>query len=223
MLSRRQKCMKLGRRFVSIATILGSLTALLPSQAQTVTGYVDKVFMGGFKYTLIANPFNTTNNTLAVLFSHLPPGARLLKWDVNLMDFTMFTKVPVGSGWSPPSGAAATFHPGEAAFVLLPGGDLTNRFAGEVLQGNLTNRFVRGWNLVGNMLPDSGSITQLQLNPPLSSIILKWDTAIQDYILYSKCDVGFGWCPSMPTIGVAEGFFLRTSVPFEWVRNFPAP
>ena len=216
--------MKAGPRFVSIATILGSLAAQLPSQAQTVTGYVDKVFLGGFKYTLIANPFNTTNNTFAGLFSHLPPGARLLKWDVNLMDFTMFTKVPVGSGWSPPSGAVATLHPGEAAFVLLPGGNLTNRFAGEVLQGNLTNRFVPGFNLVGNMLPDSGPITQLQLNPSPSSKISKWDTAIQDYRLYSKCDFGgFRWCPSTPEIAVAEGFLLSTSGPFEWVRNFSAP
>ena len=216
--------MKAGRRFVSIATILGSLAAQLPSQAQTVTGYVDKVFLGGFKYTLIANPFNTTNNTFAGLFSHLPPGARLLKWDVNLMDFTMFTKVPVGSGWSPPSGAVATLHPGEAAFVLLPGGDFTNRFAGEVLQGSLTNKIVKYFNLLGNLLPYSCSITQLQLNPSGSSMIFKWDTAIQDYISYSRCDFGgFGWCPSMPTIGVAEGFFLSTSTPFEWVWKSSGP
>jgi hypothetical protein len=160
--------------------------------------------MGGFKYTLIANPFNTTNNTFAGLFSHLPPGARLLKWDVNLMDFTMFTKVPVGSGWSPPSGAAATLHPGEAAFVLLPGGDLTNRFAGEVLQGSLTNKIVKYFNLLGNLLPYSCSITQLQLNAFRQAVCAKWNTAMPRLHLYGGWD-GPGWWSV--EIGVAEGFF----------------
>jgi len=212
------------RLLPSIAIILAILCGLLPSSAQTVTGYVHKVFAGGSRYTLIANPFDTTNNTFAGLFGHVPPGTQFLKWDTTNQDFAVFIKTPVGSGWSPPAGAAATLNPGEAAFVWLRGADFTNTFAGEVLQGNLTNRFVTNFNLVGNMLPDSGSITQLQLNPPPSCEIAKWDTAIQDYILYSRCEFGIGrWCPSTPVLDVAEGFLIRVNTPFEWVRNFSAP
>ena len=131
------------------------------------------------------------------------------------MDFALFIKVPLGSGWSPPSGAEATLNPGEAAFVLLRGNDLTNTFAGEVLQGNLTNKLVPGFNLVGNIIPDSITISP----PSAGSRIAQWDVALQDYQIFPSGE----WPPRMPTIAAGEGFFVRTSVPIEWVRNFSTP
>jgi hypothetical protein len=202
------------RRLPSIAIILALLSGLLASSAQTVTGYVHKVFAGGSRYTLIANPFNTTNNTFAGLFGHAPPGTQFLKWDTTNQDFATFIKTPVGSGWSPPAGAVATLNPGEAAFVLIRGADLTNTFAGEVLQGNLTNKLVPGFNLVGNIIPDSVTISP----PSAGSRIDKWDVALQDY----KTPSGEFWPPRV-TIAAGEGFFVRTSVPIEWVRNFSTP
>src|SRR5688572_10245572 len=210
----RNEQMNATRLLTSIAVIGLVVGGLSFSHAQTTTGSVQVVLSGGGKYSLIANPFNTTNNTFAGLFSHLPSGTQLLKWSGGRADFTAYGKV--GSGWAPPSAAAETLNPGEAVLVLLQGSDLTNTFAGAVLQGNLTNKILPGFSLVGNMLPDSGPIIQLRLELPNGSHFLKWDRTIQDWVLYGRGIFG-GWFPSLPTIAAGEGFFVNASAPFEWV------
>jgi hypothetical protein len=117
--------------------------------------------------------------------------------------------------------------------VLSPAGssDLTNTFVGEVLQGSLTNTFVAGYQLAGNMVPDSGDVTTLGLTgpTPVTSRLLKWDSSLAtqgDWVTYTKTGFGTFWNPSVPTLNVAEGFLLLgqgttpTPPPFNWVRNF---
>ena len=116
-----------------------------------------------------------------------------------------------------------TLYPGEAAFVRKTGSSFTNTFSGAILQGNVTNHMDVGFNLVGNMLPDSGTPPQLNLNPPIGTIIQKWNVTIQDFEVYRRVPFGGGWSPTAPTINAGEGFFIYATQPFDWVRNFTAP
>lgn len=80
-----------------------------------------------------------------------------------------------------------------------------------------------GYQLVGNMVPDSGVVSSLELtNVPTGSQLLKWDPtpAVQDFATYTKVAFGSGWLPSPPSINVAEGFFINAASPFNWVRTF---
>ncbi len=187
-----------------------------------VVGYVNKVIVGNSKYTGVANPLNTTNNTLAGLLGGanvgLPTGSQVLKWSPGAADFTTYGKVAFGTGWTG-GGEAASLNPGEGALVFLQAAtDYTNTFVGEVKQGNLTNAFQTGFQLAGNQVPDSGTVSSLGLVPPNGSQLLKWDAGLQDWVTYGK--LAFGWTPSEPSLTVGEGFMISASSGFNWVRNF---
>jgi len=225
-----------------LAAGLASSMAQSNVYSLNVVGYVNKVFVGGNKYTSVANPLNAATNTLTALLggagAGLPNGTRVLKWSGGAVDFTTYTKVAFASGWSGPGGTGdgnvATLRPGEGALVLSPVGsaDLTNTFVGEVLQGNLTNSFVTGYQMAGNMVPDSGSVTTVGLttNTPVTSRLLKWDTLAAgttqgDWKTYTRTGFGTFWSGPEgtvpPDLAVAEGFLmLAQPSAFSWVRNF---
>jgi hypothetical protein len=208
------------------ALAAGLATSMAQSNVYSVNvvGYVNKVLVGGNKYTGVANPLNTTNNTLAGLFggagTGLPSGSSVLKWSPGASDFTIYSKIPFGSGWSPAAGATATLNPGEGCLIKISGSDYTNTFVGEVLQGSLTNSLLAGYQLIGNQVPDSGPVNTLGFVPPNGSSLLKWDTVAQDWTIYSKIPFGSGWSPSVPSIDVGEGFMVNANGAYNWVRNF---
>lgn len=198
-----------------------------------VVGYVNKTLIGAGDYTAIANPLNTTNNSLAGLFGGagvgLPATSRVLKWNTTIADFDVYTKTAFGTGWSGPGAtpAATSLNPGEGCLVLTPAasGDITNTFVGEVLQGTQTVPMIAGYQLVGNKIPDSGPVTSLQLtNVPATSRLLKWNTAAQDWDIFTKTAFGTGWSGPLgttpPSLDVGEGFMLNAASPFDWIRNF---
>ncbi len=207
-------------------TAAGLASSLAQSNVYSlnVVGYVNKVLTGNSKYTGVANPLNTTNNTLAGLLGGagvgLPSGSQVLKWSPGAADFTTYGKVAFGSGWTG-GGATATLNPGEGALVLTSGAnDYTNTFVGEVLQGSLTNATLAGYQLIGNKVPDTGTAPTIGLVPGNGSQLLKWDTALQDWVTYGKVIFGSGWTPAPPVINVAEGFMLNANANYNWVRNF---
>jgi len=211
-------------KLLAAAAILAAGVASSVAQSNVyslnVVGYVNKVMVGG-GYTGIANPLNTTNNTLAGLLGGagvgLPSGSQVLKWGPGAADFTTYGKVAFGTGWTG-GGEAATLAPGEGALVLVSGSDYTNTFVGEVLQGSLTTSMQTGYQLVGNKVPDSGGVDTLGLVPPNGSQLLKWDATAQDWVTYGK--LAFGWTPSVPTIAPGDGFMINAASGFDWVRNF---
>jgi hypothetical protein len=215
-----------------LAVGLASSTAQNNVYSLNVVGYVNKTLVGGGEYTAVANPLNTTNNTLAGLFGGagqgLPSTSRVLKWNTTIADFDVYTKTAFGTGWSGPApGADTSLNPGEGCLVLTPAasGDITNTFVGEVLQGDQTVAMIAGYQLVGNKIPDSGEVTSLQLtNVPTTSRLLKWNTAAQDWDIFTKTAFGTGWSGPLgttpPSLDVGEGFMLNAVSAFNWVRNF---
>jgi hypothetical protein len=149
----------------------------------------------------------------------LPSGSSVQVWDTTLQDFVPYTKQPVGAGWSA-NGATVPFAPGQAVFVKITGGDYTNTYVGDVLQGSLTNRTLANFNLIGNMVPDSGTATAINLVPAAGASVQKWSVAAQDFVLFSKTPIGWSATGGEPSFAPGDGFFLKNNAPYDWVRNF---
>lgn len=211
----------------AVAFAAGIVAASAQVYSVNVVGYVNAPLVGGTpaKYTLVNNPLdNKVSNAISNLFNGLPTGSQVLKW--NGTGFSTYSRVGFGSGWTPPGVETNTIVPGEGVFVRTPAGSVgvTNTFVGEVLQGSLVNNFPVGYSLEGSMVPDAGTVTALGLTAavPVPSQLLKFNTTSQSYNTFNRVGFGDGWTPSVPSIGVAEGFFIRnqTAASTNWVRNF---
>jgi hypothetical protein len=211
-----------------LAAGLASSVAQSNVYSLNVVGYVNKVLTGGNKYTAVANPLNTSANTLSNLFGGagvgLPAGSIVLKWNTGTADYDSYLKTGFGAGWSPVAGASVLLDPGEGALVHIDGADYTNTFVGEVLQGTLTVNLPTGYSLIANKVPDSGPANTIGLGglsgPQSGDVLLQWNVGTQDFDSYLKTGFGLGWNPSVPNINVAEGFFINASSATNWVRNF---
>lgn len=190
-----------------------------------VVGYVNTVIVGDAKYTAVANPLDAEANTLGALLGSLPNGSQVLKYNPALSDYESYGKVAFGTGWTG-GGEAVSLAPGEGVLILTPAGsaNVTNTFVGEVMQGSaLTVNLPAGYKMIGNMVPDSGLVSDLGLVPPNGSQLLKWDIGLQDFVGFGKVAFGSGWTPSVPSIGVAEAFFVNAAEAYDWVRDFNVP
>jgi hypothetical protein len=92
-----------------------------------------------------------------------------------------------------------------------------------VLQGNLTNATVSGFNLIGDLVPRAGDAPTIGLFPNNGSQVQKWNANAtpQDFFAPSiKNPTPLGW-NVVPSFEVAEGFFLNnTTGPYNWGRTF---
>jgi hypothetical protein len=199
-----------------LAAGLASSMAQSNVYSLNVVGYVNKTLTGGGKYTAIANPLNTSSNTFGSLLAGLPDGSEVLKFNSTIADYDIIDKF--GGNWFGAQGAATTLNPGEGVLIFINGGNVTNTFVGEVLQGSLTNAFPSGYRQAGNQVPDSGTVTALGLVPPNGSELLKWNVGTQDFDIFDF--FGGSWIPSAPVLDVGESFLLFSTSPFSWTRNF---
>ena len=200
------------------------LTALLgiaasPLFAQTnvysvnAVGYVQQVLQPGV-FQMIANPLNTTNNTLASVMPSMPNGTTIYKWNGSTYANSTF----LFGSWTQPS---FTLNPGEGCFIKLGGAaPLTNTWVGEVMQGNLTNTVLVGFSILSSIVPQTGDVTALGLTAGANN----GDTVYQfhaDTQGYTSSTFLFGsWNPGAPTISVGEAFFMKANVQRDWTRNF---
>jgi hypothetical protein len=206
-----------------------------------VVGYVNYKLNGSFAYNLIVNPLNNANNNITNLFTGLPSsqdGSAIARWNPNISDFQPDTYTYDGAGavWRKNGGSDTSgfqLKPGEAVFYINQGGDLTNTYVGEVVQGPYTNTLVGGfaYNAVGSSAPLGGNFTNsiAGLVPGDGDNILIWNVATTDidpvYAVYDQA--GHVWRdPSSnpnPNINVAPGqgfFYVNQNANNVWVRNF---
>lgn len=212
------------------------LTALLgiaasPLFAQTnvysvnAVGYVQVSFPAS-QLVLIANPLNTTNNTIGSLFgANTPDGTTLYKWTGST--YTIATYASFLGGWFGQSGSlnGVSLNPGEGAFVSAAS-PFTNTFVGEVLQGSLTNGIPPGYSIRGSQVPQAGDANALNLSAALTDgdIVYKW--LGNKYDIYTRASFlpnGWGGGASgidAPVIGVGEAFFVYAQNGGNWTRSF---
>lgn len=162
---------------------------------------------------MVANPLNTTNNTVEALFpitaTGAPEGTTIYKWDG-----TKYVSTAVEFGdWSAKN---ITLNPGEGCFMNSPSA-FTNTFVGEVMQGALTNALPAGFSIRGSMVPQAGTATELGLTAALDEgdTIYQWKNGA-----YKSAAIEFGAWSAEPNVAVGEAFWVNKLAAGKWVRNF---
>lgn len=188
--------------------------AALSGMAQTVysvnaVGYVNLAIPQG--WSMIANPLNTTNNTIEALFSAAttPEETTIYKWDG-----TKYVSTTAEFGdWSQ---KGITLNPGEGCFMNAKSA-FTNTFVGEVMQGALSNALPVGFSIRGSMVPQAGTATELGLTASVAEedTIYQWTGAT-----YKSATYEFGAWSVEPNIKVGEAFWMNKKLAGAWVRNF---
>lgn len=181
--------------------------------SDNAVGVVQQVYQPG-QFQMICNPLNTTNNTLGSLMPSMPNGTSIFKWNGASYVSSTF----LFGSWSQP---ALTLNPGEGCFIKVGGSaPYTNIWAGEIMQGMLTNNFAVGFSIVSSKVPQEADAVTLGLlcSPANGDAIYKYNPATGTY---SSATFLFGsWNPSPPTIAVGEAVFLKSSTGHSCVRNF---
>jgi len=207
------------------AIAAGVATSMAQSNVYSlnVVGYVNKPLPTGL--TLVANPLNTTNNTITGLFGGvggaLPEGTQVFLW--NGTGYGVGTRDDLGAaGWSPDGFETTDLSPGKGFFVKNNSGvPFTNTFIGEVLQGSLTNHVGTGFQLLASKVPQSGQVDTALAFPVVDGdqVYLWSGTTYQIFTADSLNDPA-PWGSPVPNVGVADGFFSRKAAATDWVRNF---
>lgn len=204
------------------ALVAGVLASSAQVYSANVVGYVTKKFQTGM-FTLVNNPLNAATNDLQTIIVNPPDGTAVYRWSVAAQDFdpavpTYFTST---GKWIP----NATIKPGEGFFVA-GGGDFTNTFVGDVLQGTLTNSVAGNGNFVAfaSQVPVGGSLTNVLASYPATDgdNVYVWSTAAQDFdpSVSTYYTATGKWSPDQ-NIAVGDGFFLvRAGGDVTWTRTF---
>jgi hypothetical protein len=208
---------------------IASLQAQSNVYSVNVVGYVNVTIPSG--YSLIANPLNSSDNTVSNLFnattaSGAALGSTVYTW--NGAGFIGNNNDEFGGGWASP---AQALPPGAGFFIKNPNAAYTNTFVGEVLTGNLTNTPVAGYSLIASKVPQAGFVADLGLSAGLGDTIYMWNGA--GFIGINNDEFGGGWSPTPPftvdnvkgpQIGVAQSFFYKNIAgTATWERNFTIP
>ncbi len=201
------------------ALAAGIATSMAQSNVYSlnVVGYYNVTIPAG-ALTVIANQFNTTNNTLGALIPNPPPG-------------TFFYKYVSGSGWVTYNfdefdlkwlpNADVTLNPGEAGFFKnVTTSPMTLTFVGEVPQGTLTNALPAGLAIRSSIVPQAGKVTTDLLYPAVAGDFVYKYVPGTGWTTYNFDEFDLKWLPSEPTFGVGEGFFSKKSAATDWVRPF---
>ncbi|HZQ45755.1 MAG TPA: fibronectin type III domain-containing protein [Verrucomicrobiae bacterium] len=173
-----------------------------------VVGFVNVSAPPGF--SLIANPFNTTNNTLAALLPGVPNGSRLAKYIIGQ---GYVTNVFSGGVWN---AGVTTLNPGEGGFFGNPTQtNLPLAFLGQVLQGKLTNSLPAGNSICAPIIPLASALSTLPANNN--------DTV--------QCYVNGKWTTYTSILGIWSGtpaltfipggaFLMNKSSAANWIESF---
>jgi hypothetical protein len=153
---------------------------------------------------MIANPFNTTNNTITNLFWNASDGDMFYKYDrgynVYIYDASVEAWFPSGN---------ITLSPGEGGFYRASTAT-TLTFVGEILQGRLTNTLPIGqYAIRSSMVPKAGAPTDLGIPAEQGDILELFHGSYSAYVYDPLVP---GWLPSEPTIGIGEPFFYRKAI-----------
>jgi len=183
------------------------------SQAQVYSvnavGYVNTKLTN--QYTMIANPLNTTNNTIGGLLSTVPDFSNFYKWNGSQFDIATF----LFGNWDHPE---YTLNPGEGGFIGIDPGSLphTITWVGDVMQGSLTNVIPLGYSIRASQVPQTGGVDTLGLTMNDFDNLYKWNGS--QYVIYTFL---FGnWDPSVPVLNVGESVFVNAGSPINWTRTF---
>ncbi len=181
--------------------------------SKNIVGYVSIALPPGF--SMISNPLHAPSNTVGSLFSNLPDGATLCKFDTSL--FRLTNNSLQDGKWSNPN---EKLVPGEGGIFFNPTTDFkTINFVGDVSQGRLLNPIPSGMSIRSSLVPQPGRLNS-DLGFPIAEgdVVHVFDRDQQKYVLYPFSAVE--WERNPPVIGVGESFWISKTQPGNWVRDF---
>jgi len=162
---------------------------------------------------MIANQFNTTNQTVKTILAGVPDATQVLKWtgvafapDNYSSDF----------GWDDEN---LTVTPGEGFFLKNNAPtNFTITFVGEVLQTTNTLNFTANqYKMVSLFTPQAGLLSTTFGYPAgQGDTVLQWSGVAYAPSAY---DSDFGW-DSEPNLAVGDGFFVKAAGARTWTRSF---
>src|SRR5947207_14275109 len=139
------------------ALAAGAVSSMAQSNVYSlnVVGYVNLPVAGSAAgaFTFIANPLNTTNNTIASLIPNPPDGTTLFKWTGSAFVSSTFFL----GAWSD---GTFTLNPGEGG-IVQSSAPFSNTFVDEVMQGSLAVPHPAGFSIKASQVPQAGTLTQL--------------------------------------------------------------
>jgi len=204
-----------------VAAVLGA-AGVAAAVAQTVysvnaVGFVNKTIPAQ-SFVLLANPLDAgvDNNTVAKLFPDVPNNStKIWTFDAATGAYSSFTKR--STGWAP--NGNAVLAPGTGFFIQNTGAaEFTVTFVGEVMQGDLSNQFKAGFNLLGSQVPQAGKV-EADLKLPAANNDKVWTFVNGAYTTMTRRTSS--WTPSEPVIDVGQGFFFeRKGADGAWTRSF---
>ena len=196
-------------------------SAQSPIYSVNIVGYVNVPLPPGV--SLICNPLRDIENTVEALFRNhtegtLPPGMQVYKYvsgvgyEVSVFD---------GVAWSNPD---MDLSPGIGFFVDNPSSTtIVNTFIGEVLLGTLINHLPEGFSLEGALLPQAGSINDVQAIPGEQDDVIRFyindGAGGGDYITSTFSGAEGRWVPDM-VLNVAQGFVSERGNAQDWIRHY---
>jgi len=178
-----------------------------------VIGYATITLPPGF--SMIANPLEAMDNSVAELFKGMPEGTTLSRFDTRLSHLTE-NAVKLGK-WTNPT---EKILPGEGAMFFNPTSDYKNlNFVGEVKQGKFSTPIPAGFSIRSSSLPQPGRLdTDLGFPADEGDVIHLFDRDRQKYVLYPY-DAAV-WVSNPPVVSVGESFWVAKKSPKNWIRSF---
>jgi hypothetical protein len=205
------------------ALLLLVLGGLMPGIAQTrysanIVGYSDADFVAGSN--LVANPFNTGNNTVSNLFAGLPSGSFFLPWDPLSGTFGPANEFTSQAGWT--DGTAMLRRP-EGAFLWLPAPKRIT-FVGQPWPPSCIT-YLPGVSLITFMPQYScglcAGVNDCLISPPEDTIVQKWDRQGQHWGVYHHLNAELGWYPDIVAPTLAPDEAAITFFPSPFTARYP--
>jgi len=184
-----------------------------------VVGYINLTLTNNF--SLIANQLdNGQGNLVTNMFTGVPFNTFVYKFDG--VSYASLSLSPA-TGWSPAANRGMTLAPGEGVFVRKPAAaaSINLTFVGEVMQGDLVNPVVLGFEIYSAMVPQQGGITTVHnYTPAPGDFVYKWSGTSYSSKQYRGAPFN-AWSPAPePVLDVGEAVFIRSATVKNWTRTF---
>ncbi|HRI12010.1 MAG TPA: hypothetical protein PLX89_03305 [Verrucomicrobiota bacterium] len=205
----------MNKNLLALSVAAASALALSASAAvsSNIVGYVKVPLKRGLN--LISNPLNNTNpngNKISTMFAGKT--CSVLRWgNSGFVSTDVFNGVVIGTD--------SDILPGEGFFVDV-GADTEVTLVGEALVGTQTVNVDPGTTgnaFVASKIPLAGTATFLGLAPANSISALVWNNASGSFTAFDYFG-GVGWIGAEPSLAVAQGVLIQSTVAFPWTKTF---
>ena len=208
---------------------------VISSEAQVYSGVVGYVSVAAQpnQFIFVNNPLTTGNDVISNVLQNLPGGTTAQIW--NGSGFSTYTYSALQHHWKQGTSIADTtpLAPGVGFFLNNATTAITNTFVGSVVAASpgasVTNAITTSLEPYGALVPISDVVTNAGTFDLLVSggtSLQQWSVANQQFSTFTYSALQHTWkvgtAATNPVIGVAEGFFLQTTTPTNWVQTLPS-